>query len=82
MFDLIEKYESYPCLYNTMHQDYHDRNLRNKALGEIATNLDVTGIHKHVARHVKSVLLVRKFLLTTEEDVSKKYVEYTNAVYP
>ena len=42
-FDLIARYEAYPCLYNTKHQDYHDRNLRSKALGEIAANLDVPG---------------------------------------
>ena len=26
--ELIELYEAHPCLYNTKHKEYHDRNLR------------------------------------------------------
>ena len=40
---LIDLYEERPCLYNTKMKEYHDRDLRKKALEEIATALDVSG---------------------------------------
>ena len=33
---LIDLYEERPCLYNTKMKEYHDRDLRKKALEEIA----------------------------------------------
>ena len=30
--ELIELYEAHPCLYNTKLKEYHDRNLKSKAL--------------------------------------------------
>ena len=41
---LIDLYETYPCLYNTKDKKYHDRDCRNKAIAEIAAALDNTGI--------------------------------------
>ena len=45
-FELIELYECQPCLHNTRHKDYHDRNLRGKAVEEISAALNVPGTCK------------------------------------
>ena len=34
--ELLDLYEERPCLYNTQHKDYHNRDLRSKALKELS----------------------------------------------
>ena len=34
--ELLDLYEERPCLYNTLHKDYHNRDLRSKALKELS----------------------------------------------
>ena len=46
--ELIELYEAHPCLYNIKHKEYHDRNLRGKALEEISTALEIPGTFYYV----------------------------------
>ena len=46
--ELIELYEAHPCLYNTKHKEYHDRNLRSKALEEISKALEIPGTFCYV----------------------------------
>lgn len=41
--ELITLYEEKPCLYNTKLKDYFNRDLRGKALQEIADKLGRTG---------------------------------------
>ena len=38
---LIELLQHHPCLYNTKEKSYHDRNVRAKAINEMATILKV-----------------------------------------
>ena len=40
---LIELLQHHPCLYNTKEKSYHDRNVRAKAINEMATILKVQG---------------------------------------
>ena len=49
-------YETYPCLYNTRDKSYHDRDKRTKAITEIATTLEVTGMFSLVYFHVRTSL--------------------------
>ena len=41
--ELIDMYEDRPCLYNTKHQEYFNREKRRKALSEIAAAMDFPG---------------------------------------
>ncbi len=41
--ELIEMYSTFPCLYATTSKDYSNKNLRNKALEELATAFSTTG---------------------------------------
>ena len=41
--ELIELYESKPLLYNTKEKKYRDRDMRSKALEEIANALNIPG---------------------------------------
>ena len=34
---LLDLYDEKPCLYNTMHKDYHNRDMRRSALAELST---------------------------------------------
>ena len=40
---LIELKEERPCLYNTKMKEYHDRDLRKKAMDEISTAMEISG---------------------------------------
>ena len=40
---LIELYEERSCLYNTKMKEYHDRDLRKKAMDEISTAMEISG---------------------------------------
>ena len=42
--ELIDLYEARPCSYNTKMKEYFNRDLRGKAIEEIATALQVPGI--------------------------------------
>ena len=42
--ELIDMYETFPCLYNVKHKEYHDRDQRSKAIAAIAAALDVSGM--------------------------------------
>ena len=39
----IDLYEQRPCLYNTKMKEYHDRDIRKKAMEEISGVLEVSG---------------------------------------
>ena len=41
--ELIELLQQYPCLYDTKNKSYHDRDIRGKAVTEIATALKQSG---------------------------------------
>ena len=43
--EFIELYEERPCLYNTTMKDYHNRCARKKAIDELATSLEVSGVY-------------------------------------
>ena len=43
--ELIELYESKPLLYNTKEKKYRDRDMRSKALEEMANALNIPGRH-------------------------------------
>ena len=43
IFELIDLYEERLCLYDTKHKDYFNRDLRGKALAEIATAVEFPG---------------------------------------
>lgn len=42
--DLIDLHEDQPCLFNSKHKKYFNRDRRSKALSEIAAALDFPGI--------------------------------------
>ena len=44
--ELIDLYEDRPCLYNTKQNDYFNRDLRSKALAEIAEAINFPGMYK------------------------------------
>ena len=41
--ELIQLLEQCPCLYNTKEKSYHDREMRGKAIAEIAKTLEISG---------------------------------------
>ena len=41
--ELIGLYRDHPCLYNTKHKEYHNRDLRSKAMDVISTTMGLTG---------------------------------------
>ena len=41
--ELIGLYSDHPCLYNTKHKEYHNRDLRSKAMDMISTTMGFTG---------------------------------------
>ena len=41
--ELIDLYELRPCLYQTNHKEYFNRDARSKALGEIAELIEMSG---------------------------------------
>ena len=41
--ELIDVFETKPCLYNTKHIEYHNRDLRRKALSEISEMMGFSG---------------------------------------
>ena len=64
---LIEMFEERPNLYNIKEKSYHNRDLRSKSLGEIATALHIPGT---CTTHYKTVQLC--VYLFTVDEVEKK----------
>ena len=50
--ELIELYESKPLLYNTKEKKYRDRDMRSKALEEIANALNIPGRPFHYKLYI------------------------------
>ena len=44
--DLIDLFEERPCLYNTKHKDYFNRDLRSIALEEISREIGFPGEYR------------------------------------
>lgn len=53
---LIETYENYPCLYVTTSDNYKNRNIKNKALEEIANDLNKKLLTSLTAKEVQAKL--------------------------
>ena len=63
---LIELYEARPCLWDVSHKSYHLRDIREKALDEMATELETT------VKEIKSKLLNLRSQLGRENMKVKK----------
>ena len=55
--ELIDLYEERPCLYDTKHKDYYNRDLRGRALSEIA---DKTGFSGKMNLYLASYILYKE----------------------
>ena len=63
---LIELYQERPCLYNTKMKEYHDRDMRKKALEEIATAIEVPGKPCKYIHHLCTIGVNYTYLRITQ----------------
>ena len=61
--ELIDLYAERPLLYNIKDKKYRDRDLRSKALAEIASALDIPGLSIQLAQNMQLLNNIIFFLL-------------------